>query len=262
MDRQFVGDAFEDSLLNTDNNSREMACAWRIQSSLPRFSPLTNGSWLWRAVGIPLSLVDRSLEGDIDLMFAVRGQPRRCDGRMVFPPPLYRCFELKTAKVSRSGEMKSLKEGKFYKTKAQLQKLCNLGAPQVFLLEAFIVEAGFTVGGTFAMPPRVRVSVAAKYDQIVGADFGYVALALEQIPGYSEAGAGLLWPVTTIKPATVQPMRAPFGDIVSELEAYAKRTKRTRSGFSVLSYCYDCKGLTWAPHRGPYLCATCGAPLL
>ncbi len=87
-----------DELFNTDNNDREKACAWKIQSSLPRFSPLTNGSWMWRAVGIPLDLVDKSVEGDIDLMFAVR--PTLVgDGQV--STPIYRCFELKTSKVKR-----------------------------------------------------------------------------------------------------------------------------------------------------------------
>jgi hypothetical protein len=37
----------------------------------PLFTPLTNDSWAWKAVGIPLNLLDKSVEGDIDLMFAM-----------------------------------------------------------------------------------------------------------------------------------------------------------------------------------------------
>lgn len=260
MKRHFIGAAFEDSLFNADNNDREKACAWRIQSSLASFSGLTNDSWLWRAVGIPLNLVDRSLEGDIDLMFAVRGQPCKQDGRTVFPPPLYRSFELKTAKVSKSGEVKSLKKGKFHKTKAQLQKLCDLGAPQVFLLETFIVEAGFS-RGVYAMPSSVEESVKSKYAKIIGADYGYVALALEQIPGYSEAHTEVLWPTVTIKDAPIRPMHAPFDAIVNELDAFARKSGSNNFG-SVLTYCYACKSLTSTPHRGPYLCSACVQPLL
>jgi hypothetical protein len=152
--KHFVGDAFKDELFNTDNNDREKACAWKILSTITLFAHLTDHSWWWRAVGIPLHLVDGSLEGDIDLMFAVRGAPEHRNGQLIFPDPTYRCFELKTSKVTRSREVKSLKDSKFHKTRAQLEKLCEIGAPEVFLLEAFIVEAGYSVS-TFAMPSPI-----------------------------------------------------------------------------------------------------------
>ena len=68
FERHFIGAAFEDALFHTDNNLREIACAWKIMSSVLHFGPLANGSWRWRAVGIPLNLLDPSLQGDIDLL--------------------------------------------------------------------------------------------------------------------------------------------------------------------------------------------------
>jgi len=158
--------------------------------------------------------------------------------------PTYRCFELKTAKVSRSGEVKSLKGSKFHKTRAQLEKLCRFGAPQVFLLEAFIVEAGFTNSSRFAMPATVRESVSRKYDEITRADFGYVALAIEQIRGFAETDTGLLWPVEIIKGAKVRPAAAPFSDLISVVEAYIREVSASNYS-SVVTYCYHCKSLTW-----------------
>lgn len=260
-DRHFVGEAFKDELFSIDNNVREKACAWKIHSKGPLFSPLTSGSiWLWRAVGLPLHLVDRSLEGDIDLMFALRGGPEHRNDEYVFPEPTYRCFELKTSKVTRSGEIKSLKEGKFHKTRAQLEKLCQIGAPQVFLLEAFIIEAGFTVS-SFAMPDAVRNSVGRKYDQTMRADYGYVTLPIEQIRGFSEADTGLLWPVSTIKGAKSRTLRAPFSNFVSMIDAYVDRVGARGYG-GVVTYCYQCESLTWAHHKGPYVCRGCGCPLI
>ena len=259
--RHFVGDAFKDELFNTDNNDREKACAWKIQSTSALFSPLTSGCmWLWRAVGLPLHLIDRSLEGDIDLMFALRGGPKQRDGQFIFPEATYRCFELKTSKVTRTGEVKSLKEGKFHKTRAQLEKLCAIGAPQVFLLEAFIVEAGFTVSD-FNMPNAVRNCSGRKYNQIMRADYGYVALAIEQIRGFSEADTGLLWPVETIKVAKSTPLMAPFSNFVSMIEAYAT-TAGARGYGQVVTYCHQCESLTWTHHKEPYVCRGCGAPLI
>lgn len=75
INKHFVGDAFNDALFLTDNLVREKACAWKIQSSLMHFRLLTDQSWFWRAVNIPLNLVDKSIHGDIDLLFAVRGKP-------------------------------------------------------------------------------------------------------------------------------------------------------------------------------------------
>jgi winged helix-turn-helix protein len=93
--KYFVGPAFEDSLYHTDNDEREKACGWKIMRS-PHFYELTNDSWYWRAVGIPLDLIDKSLQGDIDILFAARqrasgiatslparGQPgRKLDGHL------------------------------------------------------------------------------------------------------------------------------------------------------------------------------------
>ena len=51
---------------------------------------------------------------------------------------------------------------KFHKTMGQLEKLCDIGAQQVFLLEAFIVEAGYSDAmPTREMPMLVREAVAA-----------------------------------------------------------------------------------------------------
>jgi hypothetical protein len=197
LEEYFIGDAFDDALFNTDNNQREKVCSWKIQSNLLLYSGLTNSSWSWRAVGIPLDLIDKSIEGDIDLLFAMRHQSTVGDGRSRFEN-IYRGFELKTAKVKRSGEVKSLKDGQFRKTIAQLQKLCDFGLPQVFLLETFIVEAGYSPASKGRMPIEVGNSIANKRAQIENTEFGYAALAIEQKPGYSEADTGVLWPLATI----------------------------------------------------------------
>lgn len=45
FERHFIGAAFKDALFHTNNNQREIACAWKIMSSVMHFGPLANGSW-------------------------------------------------------------------------------------------------------------------------------------------------------------------------------------------------------------------------
>jgi len=261
--KYFVGDAFNDALFNEDNNAREIACSWKIMSSLMLFSELTARTYemcLWRAVGIPLHLADGALQGDVDLMFALRRGEHR-GGHLTFTGPIYRCFELKTSKVTKAGDVKSLKQSKFYKTKAQLEKLCRVGAPEVYLLEAFIVEAGFS-NVSPDMPTTVRASVSAKYDQIVGANFGYVTLPIEQMFGFDGEHTLTLWPAQVVKRASNEQLRQPFENLVSVVEGY-RRTAGLAAGYDpVVTYCYDCRNLTWAHPRGPYICNRCGSPLI
>lgn len=191
----------------------------------------------------------------------MRGEPTRDNGRLIFPPPTYRCFELKTSKVTRSGEVKSLKTGKFHKTRGQLEKLCDIGAQQVFLLEAFIVEAGYTVSGSRRMPAAVRDAISVKYEQIMRADYGYATMGIEQIPGFSEHDTGVLWPTETIKGAKTKAANGPFLDIVKTIEVYIAAARPNR-GDTVVTYCYNCRKLTHTRRIGPYSCRECKTPFV
>jgi hypothetical protein len=56
----FIGQAFKDELFNTDNEVREKACAWKIQSTMSLWSGLTNDafdSFAERARAIGMRLV-------------------------------------------------------------------------------------------------------------------------------------------------------------------------------------------------------------
>jgi len=257
LERYFIGDAFEDTLFHADNELRERACSWKIMSSIRYFSPLANGTWRWKAVGIPLNLLDRSLQGDIDLLVAMLLPPT--GGK--FPPTVYRCFELKTAKITRTGVVKSLKSAKFHKTMGQLEKLCDIGAQQVFLLEAFIVEAGFSDAGLALMPPSVREAVSSKHKHIMRADYGYVAMAIEQMRGFAEDSANRFWPTATIKSAKIKEPSGPFLDIIEAIEGYIEVSGVNRS-FDVITYCDACKKLTHTHRTGPYLCRECKTPFI
>lgn len=142
-----------------------------------------------------------------------------------------------------------------------MQKLLDFGAPQVFLLEAFIVEAGFSPVSQGKIPKQVRSSVARKLEQIGDPGCGFATLPIEQIPGYAENATGILWPAETIKRGEIRPMRPPFSRLVAVVEEYAKKARATNFG-SVVTYCNLCKGLTAFAGRGPYVCGNCKAPLI
>jgi hypothetical protein len=256
--RHFVGDAFTDELFNTDSNEREKVCSWKIQSYMPLFSPLTSQSWRWRAVGIPLDLVDKSIAGDIDLMFAVPPWPNTSGQRA---ETTYRCYELKTSKVKLTGEVKSLKEGKFRKTIGQLEKLMEFGAPQVFLLEAYILEAGYSRTVAGKMPIEVRNSISRKLERLNCLDCGYVALPIEQIPGYDENATGLVWPAEFVKRAKSRPMRGSFLKLIGAIEECVRSSTISKYRL-VVTYCFSCRHLTAISAKGPYICNRCKSALV
>jgi hypothetical protein len=160
-----------------------------------------------------------------------------------------------------TGEVKSLKDGSFHKTIGQLEKLCRIGCEQVFLLEAFIIEAGFSSEPIEGLPPRVRESISRKYDSIVNADFGYMAIALEQIPGFDEEATGKAWPPAMIKPAPRRSASKEFMALVDLIDNKVKASGGSGYGTTV-TYCYHCKSLTVIDRRGPYVCADCQKPLV
>jgi hypothetical protein len=259
IQRHFVGSSFEDKLYNTDNNAREKACAWKIMRS-PHFQGLTQDSWFWRAVNIPLDLVNKSLQGDIDLFFATRRHEQDDNGQHKFSR-LYRSFELKTSKVSRDGAVKSLKRNKMYKVQGQLEKLCKIGSPQVFLLDVFIVEAGYSNFNHEGMPPAAKEAVAFKHEFISRSGIGYAVFAIEQIEAMDEDSTGILWPTATIQTAETRSMGPDFRKIVDEVEAYVQRIGGV--GYKeVISFCTGCKSLTHVESRAEPLCRSCGRPLI
>lgn len=226
----------------------------------PHFRGLTQDSWHWRAVNVPLDLVDRSLQGDIDLLFATR-RHELVDGDKHKFSRLYRSFELKTSKVSRDGEVKSLKSNKMHKVQGQLDKLCRIGSPQVFLLDVFIVEAGYSNFDHDGLPPAAKEAVAFKHEFISRSEVGYAVFAIEQIEAMNEDDTGLLWPTATVQEAQTQPMGPSFRAFVSEIESYIQRIGHVGYG-EVISFCTGCRSLTHVELRAEPVCRSCGRPLI
>ncbi len=258
IDRHFIGSQFDDRLYNIDSNVRERACGWKLLRAPHRWY-LTNGSFYWQAVGIPLDLVEKGEQGDLDLAFCMRTYNPAGTGGARFNR-VYRVLELKTAKISSSGEVWSLKEAKFHKVIGQLAKLLRIGVPQVFLLDIFILEAGYSDRAD-ALPDRVRATIAQRIESLAASPCGYAVGAIEQIVGYHEEDTGKAWPVEALKDADTLEIGTPFAAIVAHIEAFIER-RGGLGGNSVVTFCYQCRSLTCANRVGPYQCEICGAPLL
>jgi hypothetical protein len=147
------------------------------------------------------------------------------------------------------------------KVQGQLEKLCRIGSPQVFLLDVFIVEAGYSNFDNYGMPPAAKEAVAFKHEFISRSGVGYGVFAIEQIEAMDEDGTGILWPTATIQQAETRPMGPDFRRIVEEIETYIPRIGGV--GYKeVISFCTGCKTLTHVASRAEPVCRSCGAPLI
>lgn len=254
INRPFVGLQWEDHLFQIDNQQRELAASWKIMRS-PQYMALADRSWRLRAIGIPLWLAAPGLQGDIDILLG-----RWCGPGGPNPQDtIYRAFELKTSKVTREGKVTSLKLGKFHKTLGQLGKLWELGAQEVFLLDAFIMQSGYS-NAWQGLPPEVASEVRSRIGSLEGRPQGYMAMGLEQVEDLPGNMAGVAWPVAVMKPTSTQPLNGAMRTIVRLLEGYQERL----GGFTmqrVISYCYACRELTDVNAHGPYACCHCSALL-
>jgi hypothetical protein len=254
IDRRFVGLEWEDHLFQVDNQKRGLAASWKIMRS-PQYMALADGSWRLRAVGIPLWLAGGSLQGDIDILLGRWSGPPGSDVHKT----IYRAFELKTSKVARDGKVTSLKAGKFHKTLAQLGKLWDLGMSEVFLLDAFIMQVGYSNDWS-GVPPSVAAEVKSRIRAFEGRPQGYIAMGLEQVEEVPGDMAGVAWPVATMKPSSSQPLSGAMKLIVAIVEDFQRKV----GGFTmqqVISYCYSCRQLTAVEAKGPYTCGHCSAAL-
>src|SRR5436309_13070424 len=112
---------------------------------------------------------------------------------------------------------------KMYKVQGQLEKLRRIGSPQVFLLDVFIVQAGYSNFNREGMPPAAKEAIAFKHEFISRSEVGYGVFAIEQIEAMDEDSTGMLWPTATIQQAETRPMGSDFRKIVDEVEAYIQR---------------------------------------
>ncbi len=264
--KYFVGAEFKDVLFNVNNQQRERAAVWKIIRSFVAFSALCNDWWKWTAVGIPLDLIDKDQpQGDIDLLIA-----------MPVPSPkdeaaeneiIYRAFEVKTSKVTRDGNVRSLKDNevKFQKVIKQLDKLREFGAEQIFLLEVYIAQSGYS-SASFRFPVEIQKAITARFQKIRGGAYGYVATFIEQITGFDEENTGVAHIPINIHPAAINASKKPFNDLVSNLNEFFESQIQNSIGprrlITVITYCDKCRHLLIPESDLDPRCPACGKDLI
>lgn len=225
-----------------DNNRREKAAIWNLLDNSISLSALCNDTWKWFAVNIPLNLVDKNQpNGDIDILVHAlffKGGPDLLRS-------VYRCFEVKTSKISTNDEIKSLKSiKKFKKIKGQLGKLKDFGANQIFLLWAFILEPRYDK----ALPKKIYIDAMKKLNQIAGSDFGYELFFIER--------SNTIRFNQNVHPAKELTIKGPFQKIIDELNNFWNNNHGS-AFYTAISYCERCQRLTLVNISGPHHCEFC-----
>lgn len=248
-------DDFKDILFNVDSQKRETFAILKLLRTF-HLAFLCNDTYSWVAINIPLDLCGEKIEGDIDILIAM----------VVFPPnnkkeikKIYRAFEAKVSKIDKYGVGKSLKLGKFDKTRKQLDKLIKVGSQQTFLLEIFLLEADYH--RKFMKLPIVLVSnINKKVKEISRDDFGYVCIFLEQERGFDEEKGLIYHTPKSLKGATIKEVRNPIESIINYIEDFCDKEKKRDGGiFPFVAYCKKCEklNLLYAEDLS-YACKYCG----
>lgn len=213
---------------------------------------LCNDSWHWFAVNIPYEAIEKNgFEGDIDILLK---RPRFMYGTKHDAGFTYRGFEVKTVIVNRNGHIKSAKRGvkKHQKIKEQLDKLKQFGCEQVFFLELFVLERGYSSRNTFPSDEiQKEIIEKAKYLQKRG--YGYVVMAEEPSTTHDDESGGVVHlPINVLK-TTNNPIGSNFQKLVDGIDKFLadKTTKDALANLlqhdqfgTKVGYCVSCKKLT------------------
>ncbi|MFA6077307.1 MAG: hypothetical protein WC735_04520 [Candidatus Paceibacterota bacterium] len=236
----YIGSKFQDKLYNFSGQHRELAAIWKICKGHHVYD-LANGTFKWVAVGIPLTLVDKSApKGDIDLLIAVT---KIIPNKQGVIPLVYRVFETKTSKIDNTGKIQTspiTERKKFQKALEQLQKLKDFGAQQIFLLDTYLVQAGYHENKkNKSIYASIYPEIIQKFEDIEKTDFGYITYFLESLKGYNEETSGGFeyW---IPYGANILPTKNAFDALVSKIEEFSKNNENS-GGF--ISYCYKCRRL-------------------
>lgn len=238
-------------LFTTNSQIRETRSILKLLRDI-NATALCNDTWQWFAVNIPYEAIEKNnFEGDIDILLK---RPRFLPGSNYDAGFTYRGFEVKTVVVDRNGHIKSAKRGKkkHQKIKGQLDKLKQFGCEQVFLLELFVLERGYSSHNNFPSNEiKKEILEKAKYLQQLG--YGYVVMAEEPSPTHDDESGGMVhMPINVLK-TTSNPIGSNFQRLVDGIDEFLAN-KKTKDALESLSqhdqfgtkvgYCISCKGLT------------------
>ncbi len=156
-----------DVLFEHPSQFREKRAIWRLFEVAPLRLSLARGRiFRWSGINVPLHLV--GMQGDLDLVLSLRGDPS-----LKFRQ-LYETSEIKTTLISRNGRVSSSKNSpaKLNQLLGQMKKYRHTGSPCVGLLELFIYEDGALEG--LQGPPRSVLNLIEQRKKLLAQDqYGY-----------------------------------------------------------------------------------------
>lgn len=253
---QFIGAG---RLFSSSPQSREALAILKLIRG-PNMWALCNDTVYWTAINIPLDIIGKGrYSGDIDIIVCM---PREfLNDAAGF---IYRSFEVKASLVHKGGLVKSLKSGKHKAAVKQLNKLRDFGAQQVFLLDIYIAERGYSAANSATLPREVIDEINRKAELLKQKNFGYVMLIEEPAPNINDELGGIAHMLVNILPTQEETMREPFTTLVKHIDSFYKSisTKKPIGGLPLITYCKQCKELILLTvHGSDFSCPYCSRPI-
>jgi len=250
-----------------DRQSRETRSILKLLRDV-NATALCNDSWQWFGVNIPYQAIERNgIEGDIDIILK---RPRyfiERDGGFT-----YRGFEVKAVIVDRFGKIKSAKRSKsdYRKIVQQLDKLRNFGCEQIFLLELYVLERGYSSKNRFPSKDIAK-EIHRKRKLLEGLGYGYVVFAEEPSTTHDDESGGMLHVPINVLSATSNSVGYNFQKLADSIDSFLgeEPTKKFVDNLSnqdnfgtKVGYCTVCKKLTMIYPVGltSHSCAWCDEP--
>ncbi len=258
------------SLYSSDSNIRETAAIFKLLRG-PNFWSLCNDTYSWVAVNIPFNALGKSdFEGDMDIVLAMHWGPPSPENR------IYRGFEVKAIPVSKEGVAMSQKKSpsKHKKIKKQVKKLREFGCEQVFYLELYVLERGFSSRCVYFPTQTISDEIDAKTGIFRDLGCGYVYAVDEPTEDHHEERGGHWWfLLENVLSTTRSDVSPQFSIMATRLEEiYRRESKKFAKdyGFApgrhipVLSFCQNCKEVRMINMQNPakISCCHCEKPLL
>ncbi len=260
------------TLFDVDSQYREKASIFRVFSLLPlRRSLLAGCVCRWFAVNIPLDLgTGGGYEGDIDIIACLKRWPNSLspwpNSLSPWPPEtpksgaFYRTWEVKVAKLYKTGESRSLKRGKTRKILSQLALHRKFGSANVSLLDVYLCEAGVFAEGDAGLLQTVKESVYPRVPEFRSNGFGYQVLLFGHHRDEDDdvglftvrLGRGMMDSAADVLyPAVSQP-RGPFTTLASRIDSFWE-SRHTRGPFQeMVVFCRACRCMQVVPTKSDY----------
>ena len=237
-------------LYSADAQEREIRAILKLIRG-PYKRILCNDTYQWFAINIPYHAAEANrLKGDIDIIVSRPRYIRNYDAGFT-----YRGFQVKTILAGKTGATQAEKRGprRLKQIKKQLDVLKEFGCEQVYLLELYILERGYSKSNRFP-PLHLRQDIVIKADYLRTYGYGYAIIADEPLAIKDDESAGVLHHPIEVLTAVNNPIGRGFQILADTIDAFYRRAisdpafglkeQEGRRFVPITSYCYKCKDFT------------------